>query len=99
MPLIINDFLQSVRLMSGSIISFTDNCVSGIKADKEKMKRNLHSSLMLVTALTPHIGYDNAAKTAKKAFEDNTDLKTACVKLGFMSGEEFDKVFKPEEMV
>ena len=99
MPVIIYDFLQSVRLMSDSIISFTENCVSGIKADREKMSSNLHNSLMLVTAIAPYIGYDNAAKVAKKAFEDNSNLKTACIKLGFMSKEEFDKVFKPEEMV
>ena len=99
MPVIIYDFLQSVRLMSDSIISFTENCVSGIKADREKMSSNLHNSLMLVTAIAPYIGYDNAAKVAKKAFEDNSNLKTACIKLGFMSKEEFDRVFKPEEMV
>ena len=81
------------------MISFNNNCVSGIKANKEKMSQNLHNSLMNVTALNPYIGYENAAKTAKKAYSENISLKEACVELGFLAEEEFDKVFKPEEMV
>ena len=71
----------------------------GIRANKEKMDHNLHNSLMLVTALNPYIGYENAAKTAKKAFRENISLKQACVELGFLSEEEFDRVFHPEEMI
>ncbi len=99
MPVCAYNFLQSVRLLSDSILSFNDNCVVGIVANKEKMQSNLHNSLMLVTALNPYIGYDNSAKTAKLAYKENISLKEACVKLGFLSEEEFDKVFHPEEMV
>ena len=97
-PVIIYNFLQSVRLLADGITSFEANCVTGIKANKEKMHHNLHNSLMLVTALNPYIGYENAAKTAKKAYKENISLKEACVALGFLTEEEFDKVFRPEEM-
>ena len=99
MPVCAYNFLQSARILSDAIISFNSNCAVGIKANREKMSANLHNSLMLVTALNPYIGYDNAAKTAKKAFKDNISLKEACVELGFLTAEEFDKVFHPEEMV
>ena len=99
MPVIAYNFLQSVRLLSESIISFNNNCVKGIEANKERMKKNLHNSLMLVTALNPYIGYENAAKTAKLAFKENLSLKEACVKLGFLTAERFDEVFHPEEMI
>lgn len=99
MPVCAYNFLQSARLMADAINSFNKNCVMGIKANKEKMHHNLHNSLMLVTALNPYIGYENAAKTVKKAFLDNISLKEACVKLGFLTEEKFDEVFKPEEMV
>ena len=99
MPVCAYNFLQSARLMADAIRSFDKNCASGIKANKEKMHHNLHNSLMLVTALNPHIGYENAAKTAKKAFEDNISLKDACVELGFLTAERFDEVFRPEEMI
>ena len=98
MPVIAYNFLQSARLLAESIVSFTVNCVVGIEADREKMHHNLHNSLMLVTALNPYIGYENAAKTAHLAYEENVSLKEACVKLGFLTEEEFDKVFHPEEM-
>ena len=98
MPVIAYNFLQSVRLLSESIVSFNDNCASGITANRDKMKANLHNSLMLVTALNPYIGYENAAKTAKLAFEENISLREACVKLGFLTAERFDEVFKPEQM-
>lgn len=99
MPVCIYNFLQSVRLLADGIKSFNDNCVAGIRANREKMAHNLHNSLMLVTALNPYIGYDNAAKTAKKAYNDNISLKEACVELGFLTAEKFDEVFHPEEMV
>ena len=98
MPVIAYNFLQSVRLLAESIVSFTVNCAVGITANREKMHHNLYNSLMLVTALNPYIGYENAAKTAHLAFEQNLSLKEACVRLGFLSEEEFDKVFHPEEM-
>ena len=99
MPVCIYNFLQSVRLLSDSLISFNNNCAVGIKANKEKMDENLHHSLMLVTCLNPHIGYENAAKTAKKAYKENISLKEACVELGFLTSERFDQVFQPEKMV
>ena len=99
MPVIIYNFLQSARLLTDVIISFEKNCVRGIKANKEKMNHNLYNSLMLVTALNPYIGYENAAKTAKKAYKENILLKEACVALGFLTEEKFDEVFHPEKMV
>ena len=98
MPVCVYNFLQSARLMAEAIRSFNKNCAVGIKANREKMHHNLHNSLMLVTALNPYIGYENAAKTAKKAFKDNISLKEACVELGFLTPEKFDEVFHPEEM-
>ena len=99
MPVCIYNFLQSVRLLTDGLRSFNDHCVSGITANRDKMRYNLHHSLMLVTALNPYIGYDNAAKTAKKAFKENISLKEACVALGFLTPERFDEVFHPEQMV
>ena len=99
MPVLIYNFLQSARLLADSMLSFHDHCVSGIQANKEKMCSNLHNSLMLVTALNPHIGYENAARVAKKAYAENTALKDACVSLGYLTAEEFDNVFHPEQMV
>ena len=99
MPVCAYNFLQSARLLSEAIVSFDKNCVSGIKANREKMRSNLHNSLMLVTALNPYIGYERAAQVAKKAYEDNLSLKNACIALGFMTEEEFDRVFRPEQMV
>lgn len=99
MPVCAYNFLQSARLLAESIISFNKNCAVGICTNREKMHHNLHNSLMLVTALNPYIGYENAAKTAKKAFRDNISLKEACVELGFLTAERFDEVFHPEQMV
>lgn len=99
MPVIIYNFLQSVTLLTDSLHSFRIHCVEGIQANREKMKENLNRSLMLVTAIAPYIGYENAAKTAKKAYKENISLKEACVKLGFMDANRFDEVFHPEEMV
>ncbi|MBR6562964.1 MAG: class II fumarate hydratase [Clostridia bacterium] len=98
MPVCIYNFLQSARLLAEAIVSFNDKCAVGIVANREKMHHNLHNSLMLVTALNPYIGYENAAKTAKKAYKDNISLKEACVELGFLTAERFDEVFHPEEM-
>ena len=97
-PVIAYNFLQSVRLLADVIRSFNEHCASGIKANPEKMNSNLHNSLMLVTALSPYIGYENAAKTAHYAFEKNISLREACTGLGFLTPEKFDEVFHPEEM-
>ena len=99
MPVAAYNFLQSARLLAEAIVSFTDKCAVGITANKDKMYHNLHNSLMLVTALNPYIGYENAAKTAKKAYKENISLKEACVALGFLTAEKFDEVFHPEQMV
>ena len=99
MPVCIYNFLQSVRLLADSMNAFHDRCVVGIRPNRERMHRNLHDSLMLVTALSPHIGYENAAKTAKLAYCENISLREACVRLGYLTEQEFDKVFHPEEMI
>jgi len=99
LPVIAYNFLQSTRLLSESIRAFNANCAVGIRADRERMRQNLHNSLMLVTALNPYIGYENAAETAKLAFSENISLKEACVKLGFLTPERFDEVFHPEKMI
>ena len=99
MPVAAYNFLQSARLLAEAMVSFNVNCAVGITANKDKMYHNLHNSLMLVTALNPYIGYENAAKTAKKAFKENISLKEACVALGFLTAERFDEVFHPEQMV
>ena len=99
MPVCIYNFLQSARLLAEAIVSFNDHCVAGITADREKMQENLRRSLMLVTALNPYIGYENAAKVAKKAFQDGCSLREACLALGFLSAERFDEIFHPEQMV
>ena len=99
MPVCIHNFLQSVRLLADCMDSFRIHCVQGITANREKCRENLHNSLMLVTALNPYIGYENAAKTAKLAYAEGISLREACVKLGFLTPEKFDEVFHPEEMV
>ena len=99
MPVCIYNFLQSVRLLSDGITSFNGNCVAGITANREKMHDNLYRSLMLVTALSPTIGYAKSAEIAQKAFRENTSLREACLSLGYLSPEKFDEIFKPEQMV
>ncbi len=99
MPVIAYNFLQSAGLLADAILSFDERCASGIVANRDKMDANLHNSLMLVTALNPYIGYENAAKVAKKAYAEGTSLRDACVELGFLSAERFDEVFHPEQMV
>ena len=98
-PVIIYNVLQSIRLISDGCESFTDNCVVGIEANEKNIKAHLNNSLMLVTALNPHIGYDNAAKIAKKAHTEGSTLKEAAVELGLLTEEKFDEVVKPEQMV
>ena len=99
MPVCAYNFLQSVRLLADAIDSFRTNCVSGIVANREKMRDNLNNSLMLVTALSPHVGYENAAKIAKLAYAENITLKEATLRLGLMDEEKFDEVFHPEQMI
>ncbi len=98
MPVIAYNFLQSARLLAEAVCSFNRNCAVGITANREKMRNNLYHSLMLVTALNPYIGYENAAKVAKKAYKEDITLKEACVALGFLTAERFDEVFHPEQM-
>ena len=99
MPVCAYNFLQSVRLLADAIESFRANCVCGIVANREKMQDNLNNSLMLVTALSPYVGYENAAKIAKLAYAENITLKEATLALGLMDEERFDEIFHPEQMV
>ena len=99
MAVIAYNYLQSVRLLADAIHSFDIHCVSGIAANRDKMQSNLHNSLMLVTCLNPYIGYERAAKVAHKAYAEGTSLKDACLALGYLTAEGFDKVMRPEEMV
>lgn len=99
LPVIIYNFLQSVRLLADGLRSFRIHCVSGIQANQETMDAYLHQSLMLVTALNPHIGYEKAAQVAKKAYREQCSLKEACVALGYLSEEQFDQLVVPESMV
>jgi fumarate hydratase class II len=98
-PVIIYNVLQSGQLLAESCVSFTDNCVAGIEANRDRIAELMRQSLMLVTALNPHIGYDNAAKVAKKAYEDGTTLKEAAVALRLLTAEEFDRLVRPEAML
>ena len=91
--------LQSIRLLADGARSFADNCVVGIEANRERIEQLLHESLMLVTALNPKIGYENAAKVAKKAYAEGTTLKEAALALDLLSAEEFDHLVRPEKMV
>lgn len=98
-PVIIFNVLQSIKLISDACDSFTEHCVEGIEANKLNIKKHLENSLMLVTSLNPHIGYDNAAKVAKKALKENKTLKEAAVELGLLTAEKFDEVVRPEKMI
>ena len=97
-PLMIFNLLNSIRLLGDACASFDEHCAVGIEANREAIARHLRNSLMLVTALNPHVGYDNAARIAKKAFADGTTLRDAAVALGVLSGEEFDRLVRPEDM-
>ena len=99
LPVCAYNFLQSTRLLTESIASFTERCVSGIRANRERMEQNMERSLMLATALSPHVGYENAARVAQLAAERGISLREACVELGFLSAEQFDEAVRPERMV
>ena len=98
-PVIAYNILQSIRLLEDGCLSFKNNCIDGVRPNKTKIKELLNSSLMLVTALAPVIGYDNASKIAKTAHENSTTLREEAVKLGFISESEYDKIVKPEKMI
>ena len=98
-PLIIHDFLHSTRLLADACRQFTDHLVIGLEADRERIGELVRASLMLVTALTPHIGYDKAAQVAHKAHHEKTSLREACLALGYLTGEEFDRLVRPEAMI
>jgi fumarate hydratase, class II len=98
-PVLVFNVLNSVRLLADGLDSFRENCLVGIEANKNQIKKHLENSLMLVTALNPHIGYDNAAKIAKTAYEKNTTLKEEAVNLGLMTAKDFDKYVRPEDMI
>ena len=97
-PVMAYAMLQSIRLLGDAVNSFTDNCVVGITANEPRIKELMERSLMLVTALAPHIGYDNATKVAKAAHANGTTLREEAVKLGFVSGADFDRLVRPEKM-
>ena len=99
LPVCAQDFLQSARLLTDVCDSFRVHCMDGLTADRERMERNLHDSLMLVTCLTPEIGYERAAQAAKKALREGTTLREAVLSLGLMDGAAFDAAVRPEKMV
>jgi len=98
-PVMIYNLLQSAQLLGDAAESFNSNCIAGVEADEARIEKLMRDSLMLVTALNPHIGYDNAAKVAKKAYADNTTLKEAAVALGLLTAEQFEQYVRPEEMI
>lgn len=98
-PLIVFNVLNSIRLLADACDSFNEHCLIGIQANRPQIQKHLENSLMLVTALNPHIGYDKAAKIAKTAHQNGTTLKEEAVKLGYMTAEKFDQVVRPEEMI
>lgn len=98
-PMIIANVLRSITLISDSVVSFTKNCVIGIEANEKRINQLLNESLMLVTALNPHIGYDNAAKIAKTAHKEGLTLKEAAIKGGYLTEEQFNQWVKPENMI
>lgn len=98
-PVLAYNILQSIRLLSDGCRSFTKNAIIGIKPNQKRIDHNLYNSLMLVTALNPHIGYDKAAEVAKKAYNDGLSLRETIINLGYMSGEDFDSVVKPDKMI
>tara|TARA_B100000035_G_C20867803_1_gene494785 strand:- start:502 stop:849 length:348 start_codon:yes stop_codon:yes gene_type:complete len=98
-PLIAHNILQSIDLLADSTKNFSQFCIKGIKADKVKIKEYLDNSLMLVTALAPHIGYDNSAKIAKKALKNNTTLKEEALKSGLITEKDYNKIVDPKKMI
>ena len=99
LPVCAYNFLQSTRLLSEVMRSFCTHCVAGITADRAKMRENVERSLMLATALNPHIGYEKAARTARLAYEEGLTLREACLRLGYLRAEELDEILRPEKMV
>jgi fumarate hydratase class II len=97
-PVIMHNVLHSIDLLSGACDGFREFCIDGLEPNAEQIQRHLESSLMLVTALNPLIGYDRSASVAKKAHEEGTTLREAALALGYLTGEEFDKAVRPEEM-
>jgi fumarate hydratase class II len=97
--MIVFNVLNSIRLLADACESFTDHCLLGLKPNLKQIQKNLEQSLMLVTALNPYIGYDNSAKVAKSAYKNGTSLREEVINLGLLSGEEFDKIVRPEKMV
>ena len=97
-PVLAANMLQSIRLLADAARSFTDNCVAGIKADEKRIRELMERSLMLVTALAPRIGYDKAAEIAKTAHKNGTTLREEAVRLGYLTGAEFDRLVRPERM-
>ncbi len=98
-PVLAYNILESIKLISDACISFSENAVVGIEPNRQRIDKNLYNSLMLVTILNPHIGYDKAAEVAKKAFKENLTLKESIISLGYMDGDEFDRLVKPENMI
>jgi fumarate hydratase class II len=98
-PVMIFNFLTSARLIGDACVSFDENCAKGIEPNYDRIKQNLNNSLMLVTALNTHIGYDNAAAIAKKAHAENSTLKEAAIELGLLTAEQFDEWVRPENMI
>jgi len=97
-PVMIHNFLHSVRLLNDACQSFVEFCINGIELNREQIDEYLRDSLMLVTALNQYVGYDNAAKIAKNAHKKGTSLKESAIELGLLTGEQFDEYVKPEEM-
>jgi fumarate hydratase class II len=98
-PVIIHNVLQSIRLLGDSVVSFADRCIHGLEADEDRIREHRERSLMLVTALAPEIGYDNATTVAKTAHKNGTTLKEEAINLGFVDEATFDRVVRPENMV
>ncbi|MBD2079677.1 class II fumarate hydratase [Leptolyngbya sp. FACHB-17] len=98
-PVLIHNLIHSIRILSDACASFTDHMVAGIQPNRDRITQFLENSLMLVTALNPKIGYDRAAKVAYKAYQENSTLRQACIELGFLTGEEFDQIVRPEHMI
>jgi len=98
-PVIVHNVLTSIRLLADACDSFRENCIAGLEIDAKRIDTLMRQSLMLVTALNRHVGYDNAAKVAKKAYHDGTTLREAAIELGVMTGAAFDAAVKPEQMI
>jgi len=98
-PVLAYNILQSIRLLTDGCNSFTEHAIAGIEPNEERIEHNLYNSLMLVTALNPHIGYDKSAEVAKKAYKDNITLREAIIELGYLTGDEFDKLVQPADMI